>query len=68
MKHIDFPLSEMELWRSLGGKMKHRTFGVLHQLKASNKILLDGKGRIVWVAVDNPKLEGLMQAGVKLRD
>lgn len=29
--------------------------------------MLDEKGRIVWVAVDNPKLEALLKASVKLR-
>jgi hypothetical protein len=68
MKCNDFPPSEIELWRSVGRKMTHRAFvGVLHQLKASNKILFDGKGRIVWVAVDNPKLEALLKASTKLR-
>jgi hypothetical protein len=58
----------MQLWRSLLRKMMYQTFvGVLEYLEASNKIMFDGKGRIVWVAVDNPKLEALLKASVKLR-
>jgi hypothetical protein len=58
----------MQLWRSLPRKMMYQTFvGVLEYLEASNKIMFDGKGRIVWVAVDNPKLEALLKASVKLR-
>jgi hypothetical protein len=47
----------------------YQTFiSVLRYLEASNKIIFDGKSRIVWVAVDNPKLEALLKASVKLRD
>ena len=69
IKGSDLPPSKMELWRSLPRKMMYQTFvGVLDYLEASNKILFDGKRRIVWVAVDNPKLEALLKASVKLRD
>lgn len=65
----DVPASKVQLWRSLPRKMMYQTFlGVLEYLEASNKIMFDGKGRIVWVAVDNPKLEALLKASVKLRD
>jgi len=68
IKGSDLPPSRMQLWRSLPRKMMYQTFsGVLDYLEASNKILFDGKGRIVWVAVDNPKLEALLKASVKLR-
>jgi hypothetical protein len=47
--------------------MMYQTFvGVLDYLEASNKILFDGKRRIVWVAIDNPKLETLIRMSVKL--
>jgi hypothetical protein len=47
----------------------YQTFvGILEYLEASNKILFDGKHRIVWVAIDNPKLEALLKTNVKLRD
>jgi len=69
IKGSDLPPSKVQLWRSLPRKMMYQTFlGVLRYLEASNKILFDGKGRIVWVAVDNPKLEALLKASVKLRD
>ena len=69
IKESDLPPLKVQLWRSLPRKMMYQTFlGVLRYLEASNKILFDGKGRIVWVAVDNPKLEALLKASVKLRD
>lgn len=69
IKGSDLPPSKMELWRSLPRKTMYQTFiGVLDYLEASNKILFDGKRRIVWVAVDNPKLEALLKTSVKLRD
>ncbi len=69
IKESDLPPSKVQLWRSLPRKMMYQTFtGVLRYLEASNKILFDGKGRIVWVAIDNPKLEALLKARVKLRD
>ena len=68
IKNSNLPPSRMPLWRSLPRKMMYQTFvGVLEYLEASNKIMFDGKGRIVWVAVDNPKLEALLKASVKLR-
>jgi hypothetical protein len=68
IKNSNLPPSRMQLWRSLPRKMMYQTFvGVLEYLEASNKIMFDGKGRIVWVAVDNPKLEALLKASVKLR-
>ena len=69
IKDSDLPPSRVQLWRSLPRKMMYQTFlGVLRYLEASNKILFDGKGGIVWVAVDNPKLDALLKASVKLRD
>ena len=68
IKNSNLPPSRMQLWRSLPRKMMYQTFvGVLEYLEASNKIMFDGKGRVVWVAVDNPKLEALLKASVKLR-
>jgi hypothetical protein len=69
IKESDLPPSKVQLWCSLPRKMMYQTFlGVLRYLEASNKILFDKKGRVVWVAVDNPKLEALLKASVKLRD
>jgi len=48
--------------------MMYQTFqSILRYLEASNKIMFDGRRRIVWVAVDNPKLEELIRTGVRLR-
>jgi len=59
--------SRMELWRSLPRKIQYQTFGrVLEYLEASNKIVFN-KSRIVWVAVDNPKLKMLLEESVKIR-
>lgn len=67
IKNSNLPPSKMQLWRSLPRKMMYQTFvGVLDYLEASNKILFDGKRRIVWVAIDNPKLETLIRMSVKL--
>jgi hypothetical protein len=69
IKETDFPPLKVQLWRSLPRKMMYQTFiGVLRYLEASNKILFDAKGRIVWVAVDNPKLEALLKSSSRLRD
>lgn len=69
IKESDLSPSRVQLWRSLPRKMMYQTFiGVLRYLEASNKILFDEKGRIVWVAADNPKLEALLKPSVKLPD
>jgi len=59
--------SRMELWRSLPRKIQYQTFKrILEYLEASNKIVFN-RGRIVWVAADNPKLKKLLQESVKIR-
>ena len=59
--------SRMELWRSLPRKIQYQTFKrILEYLEASNKIVFN-KGRIVWVAADNPKLKRLLEESVKIR-
>lgn len=59
--------SRMELWQSLPRKMQYQTFKrILEYLEASNKIVFN-KGRIVWVAADNPKLKRLLEESVKVR-
>ncbi len=68
IKRSDTPPSKVQLWRSLPRRMMYQTFqSILRYLEASNKIMLDGRKRIVWVAVDNPKLEELIRIGVRLR-
>jgi DNA-binding transcriptional regulator YhcF (GntR family) len=59
--------SRMELWRSLPRKIQYQTFKrVLEYLEASNKIIFN-RGRVVWVAADNPKLKRLLEESVKVR-
>ncbi len=68
IKQSNTPPSKVQLWRSLPRRMMYQTFqSVLRYLEASNKIMLDGRKRIVWVAIDNPKLEELIRTGVRLR-
>jgi len=63
---VEYP-SRMELWRSLPRKTQYQTFKrILEYLEASNKIVFN-KGRIVWVAVDNPKLKKFLEESVKIR-
>jgi len=63
---VEYP-SRMELWRSLPRKIQYQTFKrILEYLEASNKIVFN-KGRIVWVAADNPKLKKLLEESVKIR-
>jgi len=59
--------SRMELWRSLPRKIQYQTFKrILEYLEASNKIVFN-RGRVVWVAADNPKLKRLLEESVKVR-
>jgi S-adenosylmethionine:tRNA-ribosyltransferase-isomerase (queuine synthetase) len=63
---VEYP-SRMELWRSLPRKVQYQTFKrILEYLEASNKIVFN-KGRIMWVAADNPKLKNLLEESVKIR-
>lgn len=63
---VEYP-SRMELWRSLPRKIQYQTFKrILEYLEASNKIVFN-KGRIVWVAADNPKLKKLLEESMKIR-
>lgn len=55
-----FP-SRRALMRSLPRKLEYPTLAkTLVYLEASNKILFDEDGSIVWVFVDNPKLLQLL--------
>ncbi len=68
IKQSNTPPSKVQLWRSLPRRMMYQTFqSIVQYLEASNKIIFDGRRRIVWVAVDNPKLEALIRTGVRLR-
>jgi len=62
----DYP-TKTELWKSLPKKMQYQTFKrILDYLEASNKIIFNEK-KIVWVAVDNPKLKRLLATSVRVR-
>jgi hypothetical protein len=68
IKESDELLGKTELWNSLSRKVMYPTFKeILEYLEASNKILYDKNDKIVWVAVDNPKLEAFFHKTVKLR-
>jgi len=59
--------TKTELWKSLPKKMQYQTFKrILDYLEASNKIIFNEK-KIVWVAVDNPKLKRLLETSVRVR-
>ena len=62
----DYP-TKTELWKSLPKKMQYQTFKrILDYLEASNKIIFNEK-KIVWVAVDNPKLKRLLATSIRVR-
>jgi hypothetical protein len=67
LKKAEYP-TRTELWRSLPRGMEYQTFKqILEYLEASNKIIYDKGGRIVWVAADNSKLRQLFERSVRLR-
>ncbi len=66
IKKSDYP-TRTELWKSLPKGMEYQTFKrILDYLEASNKIVFKDD-RIVWVAVDNPRLKHLFEKSIKLR-
>ena len=68
IKKADYP-TRTELWRSLPKGMEYQTFKqILDYLGVGvlNKIIYKDE-RVVWVAVDNPKLKQLFERSVKLR-
>ena len=68
IKKANIPPKKTELWKSLPKKVMYQTFKkALDYLDLSGKILIDRKDRVVWVAVDNPKLQELLDNGVRLR-
>jgi hypothetical protein len=68
IKEADLPLKRTELWKALPKKMMYQTFKkALEYLDASGKIIIDGKGRVIWVAIDNPRLQKLFNRAVRVR-
>lgn len=59
--------SKYKLWRSLPKSMQYQTLEkVLKYLEASNKIMIDKDGAIIWIFADNPKLEKLLEESTRL--
>jgi hypothetical protein len=59
--------SKYKLWRSLPKSMQYQTLEkVLKYLEASNKIMIDKDGVIIWIFADNPKLEKLLEESTRL--
>jgi hypothetical protein len=69
IKESDDAPGKVELWKSLPEQVMYSTFrAALDYLEASNKISLDKRGHLVWIAVDNKKLEDFFRHTVPLRD
>ena len=67
IKDSDTPLRKTQLWKKLPKSVMYPTYErVLEYLESHNQIIIDEEGRVVWIAVDNPKLEKLLKTGVKL--
>lgn len=65
-KAEDYP-SLRQLWLSLPKKVMYQTFKlIIDYLLESNKIIISKDGKIVWVAVDNPKLKRLLDSSVRV--
>lgn len=57
-----------QLWRALPRQVQYPTFNrILKYLEDSNKIMVDKDGSVMWVFMDNPKLEKLYKDSVRLR-
>lgn len=68
VKEADLPPKRTDLWKSLPRRMMYQTFKrALDYLEASGKILIDKDERVVWVAMDNAKLQKLLDSAVRVR-
>ncbi len=68
VKEADLPPKRTELWKSLPRRMMYQTFKrAVDYLEASGKIMIDKDDRVVWVAVDNAKLQELFESAVRVR-
>ncbi len=66
IKDSETYLTRKHLWKSLPRQIQYQTFTrILDYLEGSNKIVFD-RNKIVWVAVDNPKLKRLLDESVTL--
>lgn len=65
IKEAEIPPKRTELWRSLPKRPMYQTFKrALAYLDASGKIMVDRNDRVVWIAVDSPKLQELFDKAV----
>jgi hypothetical protein len=68
IKEADMPPRRTELWESLETRPMYQTFKVaLEYLEAHDDIMIDKDERVVWVKVDNPKLERLFARATRVR-
>ncbi len=68
VKEAELPPRRTDLWKSLPRRMMYQTFKrALDYLEASGKIMIDEDDRVVWVAVDNAKLQELFDTAVRVR-
>lgn len=68
IKEADIPPKRAELWRSLPSRPMYQTFKkAIACLYPSGKIMIDRNDRVVWVAVDSPKLQDLFDKAVPVR-
>ena len=68
IKESDELLGKTDLWETLPRKIMYPTFKqIMDYLEASNKIMYDKNGKIVWIAADNPKLKAFFRKSVQLR-
>jgi len=59
--------TKAELLRRLPKKVMYQTFNlVLEYLQRSNKIIVTGDGRVVWVFAETPKLRKLLAESRKV--
>jgi len=69
LKEHDEPMRKMQLWKALPRSTEYPTFTyILGYLESHNLITFDNKGKVVWIAADNPKLQEMLKTGVRLLD
>ncbi len=61
IKKLDYYPTKNQLWRALPKMVMWQTFNViLNYLIDSNKIIIDGDGKVIWVFADNKKTRELL--------
>ena len=60
--------SKNKLWRTLPRQVQYPTFvKIIDYLEASNKIICQRDGYILWISTDNPKLKRLHKTSTRLK-